>query len=82
MLTYNLSSLKQALLEDSKITEEEYKAMYPLVEALENDLSVQVFSYELGEIQACLAEQPIFFIFDLPLLTYLSLSDREEASFL
>jgi len=52
MLTYNLSSLKDALLNAEKITSSEYNGMYPVVEDLANNSSIQVFSYELGQICA------------------------------
>ena len=52
MLSYNLSSLKRALLKAEKITEEDYQLMYPIVKQFEKDMSVVVYSYELGQICA------------------------------
>lgn len=52
ILTYNLSSLKDALLSANKITLAEYEDLYPIVEDLVYDLSVTVFSYEIGQICA------------------------------
>lgn len=54
MCTYNLSSLKECLMNAGKITEEEYKKMYEIVKQLEADFSVEIYSYELGQICAVL----------------------------
>jgi ubiquinone/menaquinone biosynthesis C-methylase UbiE len=50
ILTYGLSSLKSALIEAGKLTLEEYESMYPHVEELANDLSIEVYCYEVGHI--------------------------------
>jgi len=55
MLTYNLSSLKDALISAQKITQQEYDEMYKSVQSLEKDLSVKVYSYELGQICATIS---------------------------
>lgn len=52
MLTGGISSLKDALLTAGKITLEEYNLAYSAVQDLENDLSVEVFCYEIGQICA------------------------------
>jgi hypothetical protein len=52
MMTNDLSSLKNTLVEKGKLTEAEYDEMYPHVAELVNDLSIKVFSYELGQIAA------------------------------
>lgn len=54
MLTYNLSSLKKALVQAEKISLIEYDQMYPIVEELAVDPSITVYSYELGQICAIL----------------------------
>lgn len=50
MLTYNLQCLKKSLIDAGKISLEEYDIIYPQVKALENDTSIEVFSYALGQI--------------------------------
>lgn len=52
MLTYDLSSLKKSLIESGKLTAQEYEAYYRIVEDLVNDLSIRVFSYQLGHLMA------------------------------
>ena len=52
MLSYNLSSLKRVLLSAGMITEEDYQLMYPIVKLFEKDMSVVVYTYELGQICA------------------------------
>ncbi len=52
MLTGGISSLKDTLLAAEKITLEEYDLAYSLVEGLEDDMSVEVFCYEMGQICA------------------------------
>lgn len=51
-LTYNLLSLKDALVNAGKITLSEYNAMYSEVEELVENSSTRIFSYELGQISA------------------------------
>ena len=57
MLSYNLSSLKEALISAGKMTEKEYEKMYAEVKAFEKDTSVDIYSYELGQI--CAQYSPI-----------------------
>ena len=52
MLSYNLSSLKRALMAAGKISEKEYRKMYAEVQEFEKDTSVDVYTYELGQICA------------------------------
>ncbi len=52
MLTGGISSLKDTLFAAGKITLEEYDLAYSAVQDLENDLSVEVFCYEIGQICA------------------------------
>ena len=52
MLTYNLSSLKDALVNAGKIELADYHPMYLSVKELAEDCSIKVFSYELGQICA------------------------------
>jgi SAM-dependent methyltransferase len=54
MLTDGISSLKTALLMAKKITLEEYNLAYSAVQDLENDLSIEVYGYETGQICATL----------------------------
>ncbi len=52
MLPYNLYTLKNSLMDAGLINHEEYVTMYKEVEAFSKDLSIDVFSYELGQICA------------------------------
>ncbi len=51
-LTLHLPVLKESLKIAGKITEEESMEMIPFLEQLEADLSIEVFSYEMGQIHA------------------------------
>ncbi len=52
MLSYGLSSLKNALLDAGKITKDEYDSMYPIVQKLEENIDIEIYFYELGQICA------------------------------
>lgn len=52
MLTYNLSSLKDTLINAGKLTEKEYHSMYPAVEKLAKNTEIEVYSYAFGQICA------------------------------
>lgn len=52
MLSLGLSGVKNALISSGKITLEEYNTAYPIVQALENNQSVEIYCYEVGQICA------------------------------
>ncbi len=56
MLPYNLYTLKNSLIAAGLINQEEYNSMYENVEAFSKDMSIDVFSYELGQICAILTD--------------------------
>jgi 2-polyprenyl-3-methyl-5-hydroxy-6-metoxy-1,4-benzoquinol methylase len=45
-----ISSLKDSLVRNGKIREEEFSQIYPKVDALAHDTSIQIYFYEVGQI--------------------------------